>query len=33
MESKKECEIVQDLLVNYADELLNPESKNQLKSI
>ena len=27
MKNKKECEIVQDLLVNYADGILNPESK------
>ena len=27
MKNKKECEIVQDLLVNYADGVLNPESK------
>ena len=27
MNNKKECEIVQDLLVNYADNVLNPESK------
>lgn len=27
MKSKKECEIIQDLLVNYADGVLNPESK------
>lgn len=27
MKNKKECEIVQDLLVNYADNVLNPESK------
>ncbi|MBP3801129.1 MAG: zf-HC2 domain-containing protein [Clostridia bacterium] len=27
MKNKKECEIVQDLLVNYVDDVLNPESK------
>ena len=27
MKNKKECEIVQDLLVNYYDGILNPESK------
>ena len=27
MANKKECEIVQDLLLNYVDGLLNPESK------
>ena len=27
MKNKKECEIVQDLLVSYADGILNPESK------
>jgi len=27
MKNKKECEIVQDLLINYADGILNPESK------
>lgn len=27
MKNKKECEIVQDLLVNYTDGVLNPESK------
>lgn len=27
MKNKKECEIVQDLLVNYSDGILNPESK------
>ena len=27
MNNKEECEIVQDLLINYADNLLNPESK------
>lgn len=27
MKSKKECEIIQDLLLNYADGVLNPESK------
>ena len=27
MKDKKECEIVQDLLMNYADGILNPESK------
>ena len=27
MKNKKECEIVQDLLVNYGDGILNPESK------
>ena len=27
MNNKEECEIVQDLLINYADDLLNPESK------
>ena len=27
MKNKKECEVVQDLLLNYADGLLNPESK------
>lgn len=27
MENKKECEIVQDLLMNYADGVLNPETK------
>lgn len=27
MSNKKECEIVQDLLINYVDEILNPESK------
>lgn len=27
MRDKKECEIVQDLLVNYADGILNPQSK------
>lgn len=27
MKNKKECEIVQDLLVNYVDDVLKPESK------
>ncbi len=27
MKNEKECEIVQDLLVNYVDEILNPKSK------
>lgn len=27
MKNKKKCEIVQDLLINYADGILNPESK------
>ena len=27
MEKKTECEIVQDLLIGYADDVLNPESK------
>lgn len=27
MEKKTECEIVQDLLINYVDDILNPESK------
>ena len=32
MDNKKECEIVQDLLFNYADDLLNPESKKLVES-
>ena len=31
MKNKKECEIVQDLLVNYADGILNPESKKMVE--
>ncbi len=27
MEKKTECEIVQDLLISYSDEVLNKESK------
>ena len=27
MKNEKECEIVQDLLLNYVDDVLNPESK------
>ncbi len=27
MKNKKECEIIQDLLINYVDGVLNPESK------
>ena len=27
MEKNQECEIVQDLLIGYADDVLNPESK------
>ena len=32
MIDKKECEIVQDLLFNYSDDLLNPESKKLVES-
>ena len=28
MENNKECEIVQDLLIGYADGTLNKDSKN-----
>ncbi|MBP3256061.1 MAG: zf-HC2 domain-containing protein [Clostridia bacterium] len=32
MINKKECEIVQDLLFNYSDDLLNPESKKLVEN-
>lgn len=32
MKNKKECEIVQDLLMNYADGVLNPESKKLVEN-
>ena len=32
MVNKKECEIVQDLLFNYSDNLLNPESKKLVEN-
>lgn len=32
MVDKKECEIVQDLLFNYSDDLLNPESKKLVEN-
>ncbi len=32
MKNKKECEIVQDLLMNYVDGVLNPESKKLVEN-
>lgn len=31
MKNERECEIVQDLLVNYVDEILNPKSKKMVE--
>ena len=32
MENKSECEIVQDLLLSYVDDVLNPESKKLVEN-